>query len=137
LFLGWPVSWGEWDVLFLIPWPWLGPWIAAGAIAALFVGWGGLVLSDAGRRDFPRLSRALVIVGALTALTAFLQPGWGLLAQGRDAWQGYTPGRFWWEVFVVGYLAMAAGLLTALRPALESTRRPRRRRVRGARRFRV
>jgi hypothetical protein len=137
LFLGWPVSWSEWDVLFLIPWPWLGPWIAPAAIAVLFVGWGGAVLIDVRRRDFPRLSLALFVVGALAALTAFLQPGWALLAQGRDAWQGYMPGRFWWEVFATGYLSMAAGLLNTLRPSLESTQRPRRRRVRGAKRFRV
>lgn len=115
LFLGWPVSWSEWDVLFLIPWPWLGPWLAAAGIAALLVVWGGAVLIGARRRDFPRLSLVLVVGGALAALGAFLQPGWVLLAQGPDALQGYTPGRFWWEVFVVGYLSMAVGLLNTLR----------------------
>ncbi len=115
LFLGWPVSWSEWDVLFLIPWPWLGPWLAAAGIAALFVVWGGAVLIDARYRDFPRLSLVLFVIGALAVLTAFLQPGWTLLAQGPDVLQGYTPGRFWWEVFAVGYLSMAVGLLNTLR----------------------
>ena len=36
--LGWPRSWLEWDVLFLIPGVWLGPWICPTMIALLFVG---------------------------------------------------------------------------------------------------
>ena len=36
-FIGWPVSPEEWDVLFLIPWPWLGPWLAPVAISLVFV----------------------------------------------------------------------------------------------------
>ncbi len=136
LFLGWPVSWSEWDVLFLIPWPWLGPWLAPAAIAALFVGWGGAVLSDTGRRDFTRFSLALFVAGALAALTAFLQPGWALLAQGPDALQGYIPGRFWWEVFITGYLAMAAGLLSTLRRSPGPTQRSQKRGKRSAKRTR-
>lgn len=136
IFLGWPASWSEWDVLFLIPWPWLGPWIAPAAIAALFVLWGGAVLIDARRRDFPRRSLVLFSAGALTALTAFLQPGWALLAQGPDALQGYMPGRFWWELFVAGYLAMAAGLLNTLRRSQGPMQRSQRRGERRAKRIR-
>lgn len=32
-------------MLFLIPWPWFGPWLAAVAIATLFVASGGFVLA--------------------------------------------------------------------------------------------
>ena len=46
LLLDWPRHWLEWDVLFLIPWPWFGPWLAAALIAALFTLWGGWVLAD-------------------------------------------------------------------------------------------
>ncbi|NIV10428.1 MAG: hypothetical protein GWN62_03770, partial [Aliifodinibius sp.] len=42
--INWPVSWTEWDVLFLIPWIWLGPWICPVLISLLFIIWGGKVL---------------------------------------------------------------------------------------------
>jgi len=28
IFLNWPASWKDWDILFLIPAPWVAPWIA-------------------------------------------------------------------------------------------------------------
>ena len=40
IMLGWPTHWLEWDVLFLIPWPWVGPWIAPVLVAIVFVIWG-------------------------------------------------------------------------------------------------
>ena len=39
--MNWPVSWLEWDVLFLIPMIWLGPWICPALIGLLFAVWGG------------------------------------------------------------------------------------------------
>ena len=35
--IGWPRSWLAWDVLFLTPGVWLGPWICPAMIALLFV----------------------------------------------------------------------------------------------------
>ena len=43
--MDWPQSWWEWDVLFLIPTVWLGPWVSPVLIALLFTIWGGAVLS--------------------------------------------------------------------------------------------
>ncbi len=128
VFLGWPVSWSEWDVLFLIPWPWLGPWLAPAAIALLFVLWGGAVLASAREPRFTRLTAALFLNGALLALAAFLEPGWGLLAHGPEAFEGYVPGRLRWELFGAGYALMAAGLCGALRPG-GRRKRPRARRA--------
>jgi len=41
--IGWPASLLEWDILFLIPLPWIGPVIAPVSIAVLMV-WGGLAI---------------------------------------------------------------------------------------------
>ena len=53
IIIGWPVRWLEWDVLFLIPWPWLAPWITA----ALNV-WSGFGLVDSGNPDQPDIPAA-------------------------------------------------------------------------------
>ncbi len=116
-FIGWPATFTEWDVLFLIPWPWLGPWIAPVAIALLFVLWGGWVLT------IPRAPRwrarriALLLAGALLALAAFLAPGAALLPQGAEGFRGYTPGAFAWWLFLPGLAAMTAALIATLRAA--------------------
>lgn len=110
LFIGWPVRWGEWDILFLIPWAWLGPWITAALIAALFVLWGGAVLMVNGRYRAHSAAVLIFIGGVSLVLTSFLQPAYGLLSDGGDALAAYRPGEFWWGVYIVGYAFMAAAL---------------------------
>jgi len=115
LTIGWPVSWVEWDILFLIPWVWLGPWVAPIAIAVLLVAWGGWVLGSAQSFRFTYLSASVFIVGASLGLAAFLQPAFPLLTQGIDAFRQFMPGNFWWGLFITGYLLMALSLLQVLR----------------------
>lgn len=110
LMIGWPQSWLEWDVLFLIPWPWLGPWIAPALIALMFVAWGGWTLQQKAERRFTRVSTALFMLGTVLTLATFLLPGAPLLADGTEAFRNFTPTEFSWALFVVGYLLMLAGL---------------------------
>ena len=110
VFIGWPVRWGEWDILFLIPWAWLGPWLAAALVAGLFVLWGGAVLVRPGcyRVTFGR--GALFAAGTALVLTSFLQPAFSLLSLGVAALARYRPGNFWWTVYVPGVVLMATAL---------------------------
>ena len=110
VFLGWPTSWVEWDLLFLIPWPWLGPWITAALIALLFTTWGGQALLAERHPDFDGWSIALFCAGAALTLWAFLAPAWPQLLEGRETAAGYVPGSFAWGIYAAGVLAMAAGL---------------------------
>jgi hypothetical protein len=115
-FLDWPRHWQEWDVLYLIPWPWFSPWIAPALIAALFVGWGGWTLAAAERTFRLRAADVtLFVVGALLALAAFLLPAAPLLAGGTEAFRGWTPGSFSWWLYVPGLALMAASLLRVCR----------------------
>lgn len=45
--LGWPVSILDWDILFLLPLPWIGPVVAPVVISVLLIGFGLLIV----RRD--------------------------------------------------------------------------------------
>jgi hypothetical protein len=108
--IGWPTSWFEWDVLFLIPWPWFGPWISPVLIALLFTLWGGwILLSPAGHR-FTRATMTLFLLGTLLALASFLLPGAALLPGGEEAFRGYEPAGFSWVLFLAGYLFMLISL---------------------------
>ncbi len=117
LTIGWPMSWIEWDILFLIPWVWLGPWIAPALIAALFVVWGGWVLASQQSFRFTYLSVSIFVIGAGLGLAAFLQPAFPLLTQGADAFKQFFPGEFWWGLFITGYVLMAVALIQVLRSA--------------------
>ena len=110
IMIGWPVKWLEWDVLFLIPWPWLGPWLAPALIALLFVIWGGWILTSPREVRFIRSTSVLFIVGALLALIAFLLPAAPLLLEGEEAFRGYQPDAFYWSLFIPGYVLMVISL---------------------------
>lgn len=115
LMLGWPVRWLEWDVLFLIPWPWFGPWLAAALIALLLSSWGARVLLAETTPVFGRAPLLLFVAGVLLALGAFLWPAALLLPGGEQAFAGFRPETFPWLPWLGGLILMAVGLWRALR----------------------
>jgi hypothetical protein len=119
MFLDWPRDWLEWDVLFLIPWPWFGPWLAPVLIALLFTLWGGWVLSDTRTSRWSPGTVLLFLAGCLAALTTFLAPAWSLLPGGNPAFYGFVPGQFTWPLFLIGLAGMGAGLWVAGRRTSE------------------
>lgn len=112
--IDWPRTWFEWDVLFLIPVIWLGPWICPALIAMLFVLWGGYVFRSERNFELTKSGFLLFVIGALIGMGTFFQP---VMAEwmrgGMDALVRYMPGSFWWWLFIPSYLMMAAGLATA------------------------
>lgn len=114
IMIGWPVSWMEWDVLFLIPWPWLAPWISAACIAILMVAGGVRILVSTRISGFDLIGMLLLISGVLICLASFLLPAWPLLEQGEVAFKNYMPGSFSWPVYISGYALMAGGLWTVV-----------------------
>ena len=115
LLIHWPQSWLEWDVLFLIPWIWLGPWITAAIIAVLFTLWGGYVLVSLQEPRFTRFSGSLFIGGAIAGVAAFLWPAALLLPGGEQAFDGYQPGNFPWLLYIPGFAAMAVALVLSIK----------------------
>ena len=113
--IGWPVAWLEWDILFLIPWVWLGPWICPALISILFIIWGWRILGTEEEVKFSRTNLFLFIGGALLALVAFLQPAIPIMLEsGREGFTDYLPGNFWWWLYIPGFLLMALGLFRVL-----------------------
>ena len=114
VFIDWPQGWLEWDVLFLIPWPWFGPWLAPAAIALLFCLWGGYVLVTTSKPFFTGRWVSLFLLGAVFALFAFLSPAMPLLAGGEEAFRGYQSTHFPWLLFAIGFMLMVVSLLGTL-----------------------
>jgi len=125
--MDWPQGWLEWDVLFLIPCVWLGPWICPALISLLFIAWGGWTLRSERNIYLTPRSLGIFILGAALGLASFLQPAAAVLARGGVAeLSRYTPGDFWWWLFAVGYLLMTCGLVRTLFPAVAGVPDPRR-----------
>ena len=113
--IGWPVSWLEWDILFLIPRVWLGPWICPALIAALFLCWGSLGLSESWRVTIGPKSITLFLGGVLVGLFVFMEPAERALQHGgREALVQFLPGAFSWKLFLLSWLMMAFGLGSGL-----------------------
>ena len=76
LVLGWPSSLLDWDILFLIPLPWIGPVIAPVSIAIMMILAGLLIIAlYKGGYDFRPsfLTWVLTIIGTLTILYSFMR----------------------------------------------------------------
>jgi hypothetical protein len=118
--LGWPTSWLEWDVMFLIPCVWLGPWICPALISLLFIAWGFWTLRSTKSISFSPRSLTVFVVGAVLGLVSFLQPAAQvLITEGVDELSVYTPGNFWWWLFGASFALMTVGLGMTLRGATE------------------
>jgi len=73
--LDWPGSLVDWDVLFLIPLPWIAPVIAPLLIAGLMVVIGVMILvASARQHEFgkPRLTAVLTLLGTAPILYSFM-----------------------------------------------------------------
>lgn len=111
--LGWPPSLLTWDVLFLIPVPWVGPVLAPVIVSVGLVGGGALLLRRAARGESYALARPsllLLLAGAFLVFLSFVIDF--PLAVGQA-----EPPPFRWGLFGIGVaLGVAALALAARRP---------------------
>ena len=117
VFIGWPHSPTTWDVLFLIPVPWVGPVWAPVAVSAALIGFGLAAARQVGRGRALRPARldvALAVVGGFLVVISFTADAARILAGGLPGW-------FPWPVFVAGMALAALGAAQALRPGAEET----------------
>ena len=107
----WPVSLLDWDILFLIPLPWVGPVLAPMLIAISMIVAGTIVLwRESGGRPV-RISWwhwSVIVLGGITIVVSFC---WDF----RNVMAGGMPNPFQWPIFVVGETVGLGGFALALR----------------------
>jgi hypothetical protein len=98
LVLGWPQALGAWDVLFLIPVPWIGPVWAPVAVSCALILAGSYLFWTSGlpRRVTARDWAVEIAAGVLVILSFTLD--WRVVTESR------MPGRFAAEVFWAGMI---------------------------------
>ncbi|MFH0957371.1 MAG: hypothetical protein V1897_01575 [Pseudomonadota bacterium] len=98
IFLGWPTGVMAWDLLFLIPVPWVAPVIAPVVISIALIASGLTVLYFEERKEPLELewkSWILIVAGGIVVIMAFCWDYQNIVAGG-------FPQPFQWVVFLVG-----------------------------------
>ncbi|GJQ36622.1 MAG: hypothetical protein JETCAE01_26320 [Anaerolineaceae bacterium] len=111
VFIGWPRTLLDPDLLFLIPLPWWGPVLAPVLIAALMIAGGVLaVINDDRRQTTVRLQPAewaVFIAGNLAMLYAFMSDALAALPADTQTLSQLRPSEFNWPVYLVGFAMLA------------------------------
>ena len=113
VFTGWPPALDTWDVLFLLPLPWVGPVWAPMGVSVALVGVGAAAAHRLGRSEPLRIVRwqlAAGIAGGLIVIASFMLDAPSILAGG-------TPTAFAWLPFVAGLALALRAAVAALAPA--------------------
>ena len=110
VFLRWPPSLLTWDVLFLLPVPWIGPVVAPVIVSVVLVGGALLLLRKRARGEpigFPLSLRMLALAGGVLVLGSFMLDFQVVLRQ-------MEPPPFRWGLFGTGVALAVAALVLAL-----------------------
>jgi hypothetical protein len=114
---GWPRSLADWDILFLIPLPWVAPVWAPALVAVAFVVCGSyLFWTDARPRAYSARDIALLVLSAAVIVVAFL-------VDGRLVFDPALPHRFPVWLFWVG-VAGGVGWFARVEHRQRALRRP-------------
>ena len=98
MLLDWPASIFTWDVLFLIPVPWVGPVLAPVLVSAAMIAAGVWQLRAQAQGQSVRISGAQwsgIMAGAVIIVISFAMDYRNIMASG-------IPGQFNWRVFTTG-----------------------------------
>jgi hypothetical protein len=109
--IGWPASIVDWDVLFLVPTPWVGPVWAPVVVSLALTGFGLLAARRLrlGRSvGLTPVSAAAGLAGGSLVIVSFLVDSGRMLAGDASPWTG-------WPLFWAGMGLAVAASVTALR----------------------
>lgn len=106
LFVGWPLTLMDNDLLFLIPLPWWGPVLSPILIAALMSAVGARVVILDNREEkvhINALKWLALAVGIFLVLYAFMADAIAALPANAQILSQIQPGFFKWPVFLIGF----------------------------------
>ncbi len=124
LMIGWPTSLFNFDILFLVPIPWIGPVLSPVLVSLLLVAVSFLLIRMSERSDNVRLGVAnfwVFAIGCSVVFYSFTAQIFHILVSiGPKGMEDYAPRSFDWPVFLIGYVVMCAA---AVKTVLDSYRR--------------
>lgn len=116
LTLDWPSTILDWDILFLIPIPWIGPVIAPVSISIIFIV-AGILISYLINKGYEfkttRLSHIFVLVGVTIILYSFMHDTGATLHQ-------QPPKPYHYELLIIGEILFISAFVHSLKRTLIS-----------------
>jgi hypothetical protein len=122
VFIDWPGSILDPDLLFLIPLPWWGPVLAPVLIASLMVAGGALAVLGVERGDIIRLKPTewvILIVGNLVMLYTFMADSLAILPADSQTLSLLRPTNFHWLIYLFGLLLAIFSVWRAVMPFIK------------------
>ncbi len=117
VFINWPSSLLDPDLLFLLPLPWWGPVLSPVLIACLMVVWGVLAISRKKLEPkyvFSKADWAGLVLGTLIVLFSFMKDSLTGLPIHAETFVAEQPPTFNWAIYTCGLLLMAYSSLNKL-----------------------
>lgn len=109
LLLNWPISLFDWDVLFLIPVPWIGPVIAPVIVSITMISAGLLILRLYARAcTFKPTLLSIILTAAGIGCVLFT-----FIRDTNATMHFHDPVPFWFWLFAAGVILMGTGFLAA------------------------
>jgi len=103
IFIQWPTSLLEWDILFLIPLPWWGPVIAPILISILLISIGFLLINDI-KFKVTRIDWMLFILSIIIILCSFVEDSIWIIFSKEGNFYEIRPTSFNWILFIIPFL---------------------------------
>ncbi len=107
IILNWPASLLTWDVLFLIPVPWIGPVIAPASVACTLIGMGVVLLVLEARGPVPPVGRGVwsaQVMAAAIIIYSFTIDVWPRLDADGTLLSQWVPVTYHWWMLILGQL---------------------------------
>ena len=121
ILVGWPQTFFDWDVLFLLPLPWWGPVLAPILISVLLIALGSFMTVQDLDGSSPRARRLYWVgffAGILLALYVFMEQSIRDVAQGGKGLAELVPTRFNWILFALAMAMLSGPIWGMLRQAV-------------------
>ena len=117
LFIQWPKSLLEWDILFLIPFPWWGPIIAPILISILLISIGYLLTNDI-KFKVTTIDWILFCLSIIVLLYTFTEDSIISIICGMVKLTEIRPTSFNWVLFLTAYIAWIITSIKVFYPGL-------------------
>jgi hypothetical protein len=127
--LGWPQSLNTWDILFLIPVPWVGPVWAPCLLSILMITGSVFVIRQTEKNKkykIPPVYWWMLISGAFICIVSFMWDYLSVTSRGNSTWfvtsqkelfseiETYIPQKFNYGLFFIGFLPMCTSVILSM-----------------------
>lgn len=119
VFIQWPGSLLEWDVLFLIPFPWWGPVIAPILISILLIVIGYLFIVET-KFKITRFDWLIFFLSVSVILFTFMEDSINSILTGKGNLAEVRPTKFGWVLYSISLLAWVLTTFKIFHPTLKN-----------------